>query len=140
VQDGFAFIGGPSPNQPFESDPTTVGSEEDFLEHLRQSGQKPGCWTGVFVDSALSATDFLPSLPGGSDFGDAAKAGAAAVATNYTMTQGLTVPLRSSIVRDILAAGEDASVAIPLAIALYSVSVGLVHEVGAIRAGTCKGF
>jgi hypothetical protein len=111
-----------------------------FDAHLAAEMEKPGCWTGVFVPSTLGATDSLPSFPAGSDFGDAAKTAAQTAAIHRIVAKGLGPTLRSPIVRRFLALGEDASVAIPLSLALYSVGKGVFDEVKAMRAGTCQGF
>lgn len=100
---------------------------------------KPPSCPAVFLKSAVNATDSLnlPVLPPGSDLGDAAKAAAGAVALNRIVNQGLVVPLRSSIVRSILAVGEGVANVLIFGPIIVSEGIGLVDEYKAWRSGTC---
>lgn len=99
---------------------------------------RPSCFA-VFLDSANAALDAmnLPVLPPGSDLGDAAKAAAGAAALNHIVNQGLVVPLRSTIVRNILATGEVAAYAFAAVPAIFAEVAGLRQQWKGMRAGTC---
>jgi RHS repeat-associated protein len=120
------------------SSSTSISSPPDpgLVEHLKKS-EKPNCWSGVFVNSTLNALD-LPALPAGSDFGDAMRAGATWYAIRHAVNAGIRFNRQSSILRNVAAVGEGAAEAAALIPALYQVGTGLVAEVKAIRAGTCK--
>lgn len=69
---------------------------------------------------------------------DAATATATAGAMQYTISEGLAYPLKSSIVREILGFGETASVAIVGVPVIIAGSKGLGAEFDANRFGTCS--
>ncbi len=68
----------------------------------------------------------------------AAKATAQAAVTRHIVKRGLVVPLRSSIVRGYLLAGEVAGSVVAAAPIYYSEVVGFADGYKAWRAGTCR--
>jgi hypothetical protein len=98
---------------------------------------KPDGCVAAFAEGADKA-DFLVAIPPGQPIiEDAIKGTAATVATNYAATQALTVRLRSSAVRGILATGETAAAyAAPVYLLGLTVS-GAIVEGKAIVNGTC---
>jgi len=112
------------------------GANACILSIFNPSCKRPAC-ISVMLDTA-SETDVVPPLPAGVGLDDAAKATASTIAITHIVQNGLAVPLRSSIVRGILAWGETAATAafaIPLAI--QSV-VGLRAEYKARDNRTCR--
>ncbi len=104
---------------------------------FKPSCKPPSC-LAVFLNAAGEADPLnLPAVPPGFGPDDAAKAAATALATKHIIERGLVVPLRSSIVRNILAAGEFAASAAVLVPAIYQLSVGLKAEYDARKARTC---
>src|SRR5579883_3027948 len=99
---------------------------------------KPPSCLAVFLKAAGEADTLnLPAVPPGFGPDDAAKAAATALATKHIIERGLVVPLRSSIVRNILAAGEFAASAAVFVPAIYQLAVGLEAEYDARKARTC---
>ncbi len=99
---------------------------------------KPPSCLAVFFNAAGEADPLnLPAVPPGFGPDDAAKAAATALATKHIIERGLVVPLRSSIVRNILSAGEFVASAVVLVPAIYQLSVGLNAEYDARKARTC---
>jgi hypothetical protein len=94
------------------------------------SCQKPSC-PAVFFKGVEEADIGLPYNA------DEAARTAAAAATRHIVNRGLVVPLRSSIVRNFVAAGEFAGSALVLGPILYQEVVGFVHELRAWNAGQC---
>jgi RHS repeat-associated protein len=98
---------------------------------------KPGGCVAAFAEGADKA-DFLGAIPPGQPFiEDAIKGTAATVAANYAATQALTVPLRSSVVRGILATGETAAAYVAPVYLLGLTVSGAIAEGKAIVNGTC---
>ena len=104
------------------------------------SCKKPAC-IKVALDAGLEADPLAkiwPTSPAGFNTDDAAKAATAAAATKHIVERGLVVPLRSSIVRGILAFGEFAADAVLALPTIYQESVGVKAEYDARKAGTCR--
>ena len=98
---------------------------------------KPGGCVAAFAEGADKA-DFLGAIPPGQPIiEDAIKGTAATVAANYAATQALTVPLRSSVVRGILATGETAAAYVAPVYLLGLTVSGAIAEGKAIVNGTC---
>jgi RHS repeat-associated protein len=113
-----------------------LGANGCILSIFNPSCKRPAC-ISVMLDTA-SENDVLPPLPAGVGYHDLATSTASTIAITHIVQNGLVVPLRSSIVRGILAAGETAAtaaVAIPLAI---QSSIGLAAEYKARQNRTCR--
>jgi RHS repeat-associated protein len=111
-----------------------IGGCSVFLPCKKPS--KPSC-PAVFFNSAIHAFDNLPVFPPGQGPEDVARAAAGAAATKYIIDRGLAVPLRSSIVRGILGAGEwlaDLTIFVPLD---FAAGEGVIDEYQAWKSGTC---
>lgn len=97
---------------------------------------KGGC-----VDAALKGAEevdklgFIPS--GGTPVENQLKATSATIAAQYAAEQGLTVPLRSSIVRGFLSVGEGTAELFAPGYVVILASAALTTEVKAIKSGTC---
>jgi RHS repeat-associated protein len=102
----------------------------------KQELAEGGCLAefGKGVESA-DVLGFIP--PGQPIVEDAIKGTAATVAANYAATQVLTVPLRSSVVRGILAGGETTAAYLAPAYLLATTVSGAIAEGKAIKNGTC---
>jgi hypothetical protein len=74
----------------------------------------------VFFESALHTFNKVPSFPGGASPEDVTRAAAAAAVAQHIIDRGLVTPLRSSIVRDILFAGETIAEVVAFAPVIYS--------------------
>ncbi|MGB6523972.1 MAG: hypothetical protein WBE87_03545, partial [Candidatus Acidiferrales bacterium] len=98
---------------------------------------KPSC-ASVFFSTAFDDLKNEVFFPFGQGPEAAATATATAGAMQYTISQGLAYPLKSSIVRGILDLGETASVAIVGIPVIIAGSKGLAAEFNANRAGTCS--
>jgi RHS repeat-associated protein len=137
-----AECGGVTPDSTSKACGQTVfpvsSPDPNLVQDIKQRNpEKPACWSGVFVDSASSALD-LPWLPPGSDFGDAIKAGATAKAVSHAVSAGIRFNNQSSTIKKLLSLGEAGASWAAVLPSLYSVTKGLVDELKALRAGTCK--
>jgi hypothetical protein len=77
-------------------------------------------------------------FPPGESPEDLIRAGGSAWAATYIVEKGLVVPMRSSVVRNILGDAEffaEMAVFVPV---IYAESQGLKQEVSAWRSGTCS--
>jgi hypothetical protein len=106
----------------------------NFIDEFKEGG----C-VNVFAQGFTEggSSHLIPDLPAGSGVDDAIRTGAQAAATTYAINQGLTVPLRSSIYRGILARGEAAATGF-VAVDFFTRAVeGAVAEGIALKNGTC---
>ena len=95
----------------------------------------------MFVPTTLQTFDSLPlpTLPAGSNLDDLARAGGGALALRQVVNAGLSVPLRSSIVRNLLLIGEGTADILLGGPVIYAEVVGLVAEAKAkFKTGTCQ--
>jgi RHS repeat-associated protein len=101
---------------------------------------KPPSCPSAFLGATNQAMDSLglPSFPTGQGVEDGVRAAAGARAIQHIVSRGLVVPLRSSIVRGILATGEVVADVVIFVPVIYAESVGLKEEVKSLRAGTCS--
>ncbi len=125
------------PDPPGGGKPQTQGCTPSVFNPSCKPPQPPSC-PAVFFDSALHATDNWPAFPGGAGPDDAVKAAAAAAAAQHIIERGLVTPLRSTIVRDILFAGETIAEVVAFAPVIYSEVVGLNDERKAWSSGACR--
>lgn len=103
----------------------------NFVDEFKQGG----C-VNTFLNAA-SEGGILPDSPPGAGPDDAIRQGGAAVAGAYAVSQGLTVPLRSSIYRGILDFSEGAATGL-VAIDLFAkAGTGALAEGEAMWNGTC---
>lgn len=106
----------------------------NFIDEFKEGGCV-NAFAQAFNEGGSS--HLIPDLPAGSGVDDAIRTGAQAAATTYAINQGLTVPLRSSIYRGILARGEAAATGF-VAVDFFTRAVeGAVAEGTALRNGTC---
>jgi hypothetical protein len=99
---------------------------------------KPGGCVAAFAEGVEKA-DVLGAIPPSQPIiEDAITGTAATLAANYAATQALTVPLRSSVVRGILATGETAAAYVAPVYFLGLTVSGAVAEGKALVQGTCK--
>lgn len=97
-----------------------------------------GC-LNVFAEGAEQA-DLLAKvmpLPGPVGPEDAIQVASATMAARYAAQQGLTVPLRSSVVRGMLESGETAAGAVGPALFDLQAGFGVSKEISAAANGTC---
>ena len=98
---------------------------------------KPSC-PAVFRDSLLGYdSKDKPQAPAGLGPEDAATASAAAFAARHVIQRGLVAPIQSSIVRNILLAGEVASDILSWGPVIYSEANALIDEGAAWKSGAC---
>lgn len=118
-----------------------TGSSGPCTPSIFDPSCKPPSCLAVFVDAAGEAdplASIWPASPGGLNPHDAAEAAAAAAVTRHIVKRGLVVPLRSSIVRGLVASGEFAASAALLVPLIYQESVGIKAEYDARKARTCR--
>jgi RHS repeat-associated protein len=139
-EDGYGIIPSPTVDQGGGGGGTTWLQTKVFFQALGRNfidEFKPGGCVAAFTEGADKA-DFLGAIPPGQPIiEDAIKGTAATVAANYAATQALTVPLRSSVVRGILATGETAAAYVAPVYLLGLTVSGAIAEGKAIVNGTC---
>jgi hypothetical protein len=107
----------------------------NFVDEFKEGGCV-NVFGHAFSEGGLS--HIIPDLPAGSGVDDAFRTAGQAAATAYAMNQGLTVPLRSSIYRGILARTESAAAGV-VALDFFSrAAEGAIKEGIAIAKGDCR--
>ena len=103
----------------------------------KQELQQGGC-LNTFLEGVDQADVLGPVLNGSPGFAETAiKGTAATVAANYAANQGLTVPLRSSVVRGILEKGETGAGAFAIGYFDVQAAWGVGKELQAAKSGAC---
>ena len=120
------------------NDPARSDSAPQF--HLSISltpPQKPSCWS-VAASTAFDELKGEVAFPAGQGPADAARAVAQAGAASHVIERGLVYPLKSSIVRNFLEAGEAAGTYIVAYSVIKAEFQGLRAEYQANRSRTCS--
>jgi len=134
---GFVAKPGCSPPPPPPPQINWGGNWPNCTQSVFNPSCKPPSCPAVFFSAGAEAIDPIPALPAGMQPHDVATAYASARATTHIIERGLVVPLRSSIVRDLLIGGEiaaDTLIALPI---IYAEVVGFRAEYKAWSSGTC---
>jgi RHS repeat-associated protein len=118
------------------STPTWLLQTKVFVSALGQNfvnGFKEGGCVNQFLSEMSGG-----ATPPGVGPEDVVRTAGQAAAANYALSQGLTVPLRSSIYRGILANTETASAAAFLIPFDYEAGKAFIHEMQSLGAGACQ--
>jgi len=116
---------------------TRKGCVQTVFDPSCQPKGPPSC-PAVFLKATGEAAANDVVFPPGESPEDLIRAGGSAWAATYIVEKGLVVPMRSSVVRNILGDAEffaEMAVFVPV---IYAESQGLKQEVSAWRSGTCS--
>ena len=108
-----------------------AGLGRNFADEFREGG----CFR-QFVDEAFNPAQQIAGLD--TAIKSAAQSGAYVAAVAYTLRQGLVVPMRSSIVREILEAGETGGEVLALGATVYEEGRSFVNEMVSYARGDCR--
>lgn len=106
-----------------------------YISELNEGGCLNTFLNGM--DQADLVGKLIPSSAQGSQPDDLVRMGAQQAAFNYAASNTLTVPFRSSVVRDILESGEKGAGAVGPALFDAQAGFGLYKEATAAYNGTC---
>jgi len=124
----------PNPDRPPQAQ---AGCLQTAFDPSCEPKKPPSC-PSVFFNATADAFTSTPIFPPGKNPEDLVRAGGGAWAATYIMEKGLVVPLRSSVVRNILGLTEvaaEVTALVPVAIAEVQ---GLKQEVSDWRSGACS--
>ena len=105
----------------------------NFNNELNEGGCVAAALKGA---EKVDILGFIPS--GGSPIENQLKATSATIAAQYAAEQGLTVPLRSSVVRGFLNVGEGTAELLAPGYVVFLAAAALTAEINAMRSGTCR--